>query len=509
MGNASESVYRGREGSGEAQILQGNAGLAQLLRNQQYAQQQAMYQQRLQYQMQQQRTQRDNSLMRTDFGEKNPGAFQREQTVKEANAVRNKYIDAYKSNPYHSGPDIESFIEGSGGEGSKGYASERKAKRAEVQKALDQYQKEVTKDPKRYDPAALSAHHDYLFSDVNPSTGKVADKDIEQINPDAVGNAAQHPSVANPHARIYDAVEPLIKHQMQYSVPGQVQQTPGGFMKVDQVGRTTFMRNMGTPENPKYEPGVGPEQVQFVLDADPSIEKRFMWDIAKDQVKAGKGNPEDIDQVNEVYKAIEHSHDPSIIAQVYAKTKKDLDRLQTESTTQKYISYGKQSETQKVAPTEDDYKITRDQVNSIGDAFNKGDVTKTHDLLRNLENKKYNGMYIMKAEPAIEGNAKNDIEKGRIKLTLKVGTAGGFAFRKDEKGTVITDPKSGLPLMDYNAPTKADATETIYLDPKNKSALFDLLKYNHPEKKAKQMGYNQSALSETPQDEDDPLGLLQ
>lgn len=496
--NASESVYRGREGSGEAQIFQGNAGLAQLLRNQQYRQQQAMYQQRLGYQMQQQRNQRDKTLLSTDFGEKNPGAFQREQTVKEANAVRNKYIKTYNSNPYTSGTEIESHIENSGGEGSKAYSNVRKAKRAEVQKSLDTYQKTITKDPDRYDQQALSLIHDKLFSNIDQSTGQVSDKDIDEIDPNTVGNAAYHPSATNAHVAIVDAISP-IKKQAQFSKPGEVINTGLGLMKIDEQGDARFIKEDGTP-------GVSGQTVQGVLDRDPAIENKFFWEIAQDNVHAAGGNANNLDSVEEVYKKIRHTDDPSILRQVFEKTKKDIEQFQQTSSSTKYTNFGKFSETQKAAPTEDDYKITRDQVNSVTNAFDKGDVTNVRDLLRNMGGKKWNGMYIMDAEPAIETDSKGP-DKRKIKLTLKVGTAGGYAFKKDANGNVLTDPQNNLPLIDYNTPTKANSTETIYLDPKNKSALFDLFKYNHPEKKAKQMGYNGSGLSEAPVDEAEQFNL--
>lgn len=488
--NASEAVYRGREGSGEAQILQGNAGLAQLMRQQQYRQQQAMYQQRLGYQMQQMRNQRDNQLMKSDFSK--PGTFQQEQSMKEIGEVSDYTRRLAQENPYASRLDIENAVSE-----KKNQVQTRIARRNEVQEALKGHTSTLKKDFKRFDPDAVQILHDYVLSDVDHEKGRVAPKDIEKIDPSAVESMLEHPSVINPHTAIVDAVAP-IKQQLQFSEPGKVVNTGLGLMQVDETGKARFVKADGTP-------GIDAHHVEYVLEKNPAIENKFFWEIAQQNVATAGGDPRDLEQVQGVYDQIRHTDDPSVLRQVYDKTKKDLEQLQSVSSGTKYTNLGKFSETQKVAPSPEDYNITRDQVNSIATAFDKGDVTNINDLLKNLENKKYNGMFIMEAKPAIETDAKGP-DKKRIKLTLKVGTAGGYAFRTDANGNVQTNEK-GLPLLDYNTPTKANATETIYLDPKNKSALFDLLKYNHPEKKAKQMGYNQSGLTDQPSEPEIKLDL--
>jgi len=491
--NASEAVYRGREGSGEAQVFQGNAGLAQLLRNQQYQQQQQMSQQRMAYQMQQQRNQRDNQLMKSDFSK--PGTFQQEQSMKEIGDVETMTQKFAKENPYASRMDIASAVQD-----QKNQVQANIARRTEIQDKLKGHQAILKKDFKRFDPEAVSLLHDYVLSDIDHKNGKLSPKNVQNIDPSAVESMLNHPSAINAHTAIVDAVAP-IKQQLEMSEAGKDINTGLGIMKEGATNKIRFVQDDG-------KPGISKKLIAHVLDTNPAIEDKFFWEIAQNNVKASGGDPRDLDVVQEKYDYIRHTDDPSFLKQVYDKTKLDLEQLQRVSSVNKYTNIGKFSETQKAAPTEDDYKITRDQVNSISNSFAKGDVTGTHDLLRNLVNKKWNGMYVMDAEPSIETNAKGP-DKRRIKLSLKVGTSGGYAFRKDSNGNVITDPQSNLPLIDYNTPTKANSTETVYLDPKNKSALFDLLKYNHPEKKAKQMGYNGSGLTEAPpDDEDDPLGLL-
>lgn len=482
--NASEAVYRGREGSGEAQILQGNPGLAQLLRNQQYAQQSGQNMMRMQYQLMQQRNQRDNQLLKSDFSK--PGTFQQEESLNEINNVRDLTMKYAKQNPYASRLDIEQAV---GEEKSKTHANI--ARRNEIQAELKNYQQEITKDPNRYDPQALSLLHDHVFSNIDPKTGRMSNKHVSEIDPGMVGHLTSHPSAINPHTAIADAVSP-IKQQLEMSDPGKDVNTGLGLVKEGATNKVRFVKEDGTP-------GISDHLINYVLEKNPAIENKFFWEIAQNNVKAAGGDPRDIELVKDKYDHLRHTNDPSVLRQVYDKTKSDLTEYQRVSKVDKYINLGKFSESQKVAPTPEDYKITRDQVNSVNRAFEKGDVTGVHDLLRNLENKKYNGMYVLKAEPSIETDSKGP-DKRRIKLTMKVGSAGGYALKTDENGNVMTNDK-GQPIVDYNTPTKSNATETVYLDPRNKSALFDLLKYNHAEKKAKQMGYNDSGLSEAPQED--------
>lgn len=470
-------------GAGYAQILQGNKGLDVLLRRQQQNAANARWQMQLGLQLEKERAARDRELFKGDFSK--PGIYQQENSINEINSVRDLTRNYALHNPHASVGQIQEAVSQ-----QRNNVERRVAKRNEMQPVLKEYQANVLKDPNKYDKEALNLIHDKVLYNVNPETGKIDHKDIDQIDPEQVQGILQHPSVHNAHALIVDTVAP-IKKQLEMSDPAQTVNTGIGLLKEAHTNRVRFVKEDGTP-------GISDHLINYVLEANPNIENKFFWDVAQDRVKKAGGNPKDIDTVGKVYDTIRNSNDPSTLNEIKEKTRQSLDQLQQVSRTDKYINLGKFSQADKegLTPTEEDYKITHDRIKQIR--------TEAHDVAKKISHEG-TGMTL---------NVKYHNDKFE-KLIAPLADGGIW----DNKQIVKAEPevKDGkylihLKVMDG---TKTDANgvkeELLvdrYVNVNNDEQMFNLLNQLHGKKKHEKMNANQyMKLHGSSADEAAQLGL--
>lgn len=459
-------------GAGEAQILQGNKGLDVLLRRQQQRQANARWQMQLGLQVDKQREARDRELMKNDYTK--PGVYQQENSINEINELRDLTRNYALNNPNSSVAEINEAVSK-----KRKNVERRVAKRNEMQPVLKEYQAAIQKDPKIYDKEALKTLHDNVLYDVNPETGKVSHKDIDQIEPEHVQGILQHPSAYNAVPLITDMVGP-IKAQMTYAPTGTVINTPFGQIEKSETQGVRF-KNLE-------------ETTNYVIHSDPRIENKLYWDVAKDQLKAA-GQPESLQAVQEVYDKIRN--DPKFNSLVYAKAEPILNQLQQEVNKKytKQIGTYTEGERTGATPTEEDYKITHDRIQQIR--------TEAHDVAKTIShpgtgmtlNVKYHndkfekliapladggvwdGKQIVKAEP--------EVKDGKYKIHLRV---------MDGTQTDLGGNKKEL-LVDR------------YVDVNNDEQMFGLLNQLHGKKKHEKMNANQYMKLHGKSDEAANLGL--
>jgi hypothetical protein len=455
MPNLSINVGGIGNGYGEAQIFHGNKGLDILLQREQQRQRNQALRLHQDQWLARQKHERDRELMKMDFNK--PGIFQQDESMRDIANFRKKTYDMALRNPSASALDIKQAMADEEAE-----AKDNIAKREIIQKLLDEQKQEYLKDSGKFDKNALvNLKADLIYqSDEN---GNLGNRHVKNIDPEAIREINSHPSVWNNNALVIDKLAP-IKSQMTYTPNGTVVDTPFGQLEKTEQHGVRF-KNIG-------------ETTNYVLHSDPRIENKAYWEVAQDQVRANGENPENILRVQQVYDQIRN--DPKFNSSVYEKVEPIVKQLQQEVNKRYTKSIGTYSTAQKEGfnPTDDHYKTTNDQMESL---VSKSGQTKTNLSLGPLKlgsvksenpeflksrvpvpsDNKWDGKEIEKASPAYKNG------KPVIRLVLKEGTKTDIMGNKQPFTTVHDIP------VDMNNPE-----------------YFNYMKHNHGEKISKLMNEN-------------------
>lgn len=457
---------------GDATVLQGNKPLDWAQRAQAMEQQNRWREWQNQQALQRQRAQDFNGLMKMDFSK--PGQFQRDETINEINRVKADTRNSFYQNPMASRSDIEYEI------GPKRDVAERRLqKRTMFDAEFAKFQPIVKSNPQRYnmDPdAGLPAVIQQAFKDENGRN-----RDIDELEPEMVARVFNSPAVVNPDVRTTDAIENL-KSRFAKQEMGPEQASALGFFREGVFNKARFMR---PDENGNMVPGVSDELIEYVRNVDPTVPQGYLWQLAREQARGAGLDPNNMAQVEQIYNDPKFQSDNEPI--VNEKIRGSLEMHQQEEhkkiiqrtgTRPKEQGYGNTD------ATEDDYRKVYDQIKGIqrlgtkikeqADAIKEASGGATTDpdyamfikspevisLAQTIKSGKYNGMFVQDAVPTVEKG------KPGISITVKVGTQ--------------QNP-------DY---TKNTANEPVFVPLDDEATLFELLKNNYSEKKAKQMNWN-------------------
>lgn len=462
---------------GEATILQGNKPLDWYLRNQQMQAQNAYRQAQWERAAEQQRNREYNDLMKIDFSK--PGQFQKDETVNEINAVKNETRERFYKNPHTTRGEVELEM------GPKRDAAEaRLQRRTMFDTEFAKYQAMVKANPKRYnaDPnSGLPAVIQQTFKD---ASGR--NIDIDQLEPEQVTQVFNSPAVVNPDVRTTDAIEDL-KGRFARQEMGPEQMSALGFFREGAMNKARFMT---VNERGEQVPGISDSLIEYVMSVDPSIADGYRWQMAREQAKGAGLNPNDIRAVQEIYADPKFQADTEGAVQDRIRGALEMHQqvehrkiIQRTGTRQKDQGFGNDN------VTEDDYRKVFDQIKGVtrlGEKIkeqadkiktaakdgkgNEADATadyeqflkskEVQDIAKTIKSGKYNGMFVQEVEPVVKEN------RPGLNVIVKVGTQTG---------------------ADY---TKATANEPVFVPLDDIPTLFELLKNNYSERKAKQMNWN-------------------
>lgn len=300
--NASESVFHGRAGTGEAQILGGAVNPIHVFQRQK--QQELLdgaRRRQLAFQQRKERDKRIDELRKYKFDKPwdlyqdsiKGNVIQYQQEMNEALSQDRINPNTAFDSPYFS--QLRNKIS----------QDTAKSKTAE---ATHKMQIEAIEGNKDWDQEwAKSRLNDYLVKDT-----------VDDIEMDSAQNLGAHPRIVDTRKSIENIVA-SIKDQVQGSSFGEIQESGlGKFMVVsDNKARFGFYDEAGNPVV-----GVTEDLIDHVLDSNPRISDRIRWDIAERMAT----DKEDEDEVMQVYDSIKDS--PRYAEEVRNKVRSNLEKLQ-------------------------------------------------------------------------------------------------------------------------------------------------------------------------------------
>lgn len=400
-------------GSGEAQVFQERLHPMLVFGAQQDARraQQDANQQKAQQQQQQKRNADVQKLVDENIG--TPGWFQQEQSVKEMSDVRRKTDDFAFQNPM---ADIRTVASATREE--KAATQRRMAKRNEIQKEIEQL---------RMDNNSPRSTMDQQW--INVQSNKVYDMDIDDIGRGQVIGIKNHPRAYDADRGVIKSVDD-IKNQYDYTGTGQPQDIGYG---IQIQGNTKKLRFKTDPNGQ-----IANETVDFVLDSDPAISQRIRWDVAREMAGVkddSYASPEEMQKIDQVYKKIQFSDDPSVVSQVRGRVRKTLNALQqTQNIDRIKVQNKPASAGNQVTPEDVSNRMVK--INKIRYAFGndqKGDTPSADAINYLAELKgvaKYQGLPVENLEliPAKvrkSGTGPAFTDPAKLKIHVKTGVIDG------------------------------------------------------------------------------------
>lgn len=305
--NASESVFHGRVGTGEAQILGGAVNPIHVFQRQK--QQELLDNARrrqLAFQRRKERDKRIDELRKYKFDKPwdlyqdsiKENVIQYRQEMNEALSQDRVSPNLAFDSPYFS--QLRNKI----------IQDTAKSKTAE---ATHKMQIEAIEGNKDWDHEwGKSRLNDYLVGDT-----------VDDIDLDSAQNLGAHPRIVDTRKSIENVVEG-IKDQVKGSTIGEIQESGlGKYMVVsDNKARFGFYDEDGNPVI-----GVTEDLIDHVLDSNPRISDRIRWDIAENSVaNMSEGDISDEDEVFRVYESLKDS--PVYAEEVREKVRRILEKLQ-------------------------------------------------------------------------------------------------------------------------------------------------------------------------------------
>lgn len=430
MATASESVYQGREGSGEAQIYRPFVDPygAFVAGQEQRDANRALQQEKLALQQQQKRNADIEKYINTNI-KSNPGWFQQEDSVAELNDVRSKME---KSAFEDQGIDAQSLAVKFGDDRSN--VLRRIGKRKEIQKEIEQIRTGMTSPNSMLD-------NNWVTTQAN----KVYDQDVDQVDPGTVVGLQNHPRAFDAEKSIVNSVKG-IANQSSYTGAGEPQDIGWGIQINGHSKKVRFKTDA--------KGRIGDETVDFVLDTDPKISQRLRWDYARQMAGVSDdtfASPEQMKKVQDNFQRIQFSDSPEIVGYVRGKVRQGLNQLQRFE----YVDRVKVQNKPKAGsgdPTQDDVNNRLIKINAIKNALTEHGSgaqipTKVQNYIAELSGvAKYNGMPVTKIE-LIPGEIRKDgrgddfTSDAKLRLTLKSGTEGGDILESEPIEVSVKDPR--------------------------------------------------------------------
>lgn len=287
-------------------VLANGANPLQIYLNQKaYAQRNQYNQDRLAYQAQQAREKGFNDLMKMDLTK--PGSFQRENSIQEENDYRKKIVDAYYKDPTISPSEMRFNTANDRAE-----VERKRAKRMEIGDTIKNVTDVARKD-KNIDPTALANVVMREHTDYNPENGNLTPKQVDEIDKEKIAESVNHPSVYKADSAIIDFANSLKGGISEGRVSPEFA-TALGTAREGIFGKMKFYQTdtNGQPlrdEKGNLVPGISQNLIDYVKEANPKIEQKYLWDIAKQQHAAAGGNPDDLQGIDKIYESIAHNPD--------------------------------------------------------------------------------------------------------------------------------------------------------------------------------------------------------
>lgn len=307
MAEAGESVYQGREGTGEAQIFRPFVDPygAFVAGQEQRRAGNAIQQEKFALQNQQKRNADLDKYINANIG-KNPGWFQQENSVDELNKVRSTMEQAAFDNP---GIDARSLSVMYGNDRNE--VLRRIGKRTEIQKEIEQIR------------TGANSPNSLLDTNwITTQANRAYDSDIDKIDSGSIVGLQNHPRAFDAEKSIVNSVK-SIASQSSYTGSGEPQDIGFGI----QIDGYTKKVRFKTDDKGR----VADETVDFVLDANPNISQRLRWDYARQMAGVGDdtfATPEQMKKIQENFNQVRFSDSPEVVRHVRNKIRQSLEQLQ-------------------------------------------------------------------------------------------------------------------------------------------------------------------------------------